>query len=170
MRKFLEDQIEFIEGDIIDLDETAFREGSLNSRLYGSCIVPQAPSLMQLTKTHMMYTDSEENNILGIIRYLNEEINPDILYILGIDSSFPDQDAGRIGKRSIERIGEKLKQKIDKIKILCFYHHLLPIPLTGRERSTIIDGGDMLEMILDSDVDIVINGHRHISNIFSFTN
>jgi len=98
------------------------------------------------------------------------EIEDNVLYILGVDSSFPDQDAGRIGKRSIARISEKLKNKKDKIKILCFHHHLLPVPLTGRERSTIIDGGDMLEMILDSDVDIVINGHRHISNIYSFTN
>ncbi len=81
--RFLQDQVEFNEADIIDLDEAAFREGSLNSRLYGSCIVPQAPSLMQLTKTHMKYTDSEENNILGIIRYLNEEIKPEILYFLG---------------------------------------------------------------------------------------
>lgn len=98
------------------------------------------------------------------------EIEDELLYILGVDSSFPDQDAGRIGKMSILSISEKLKNKKDKIKILCFHHHLLPIPLTGRERSTIIDGGDMLEMILDCDVDIVINGHRHISNIYSCTN
>lgn len=62
------------------------------------------------------------------------------------------------------------KHVTGKIKILCFHHHLIPIPLTGRERSTIIDGGDALEMILDADIDIVLNGHRHISNIYSCTN
>ncbi|MBN2442177.1 MAG: metallophosphoesterase [Spirochaetales bacterium] len=97
------------------------------------------------------------------------EIEGDDFYILGLDSSIPDMDEGRIGKRTNERIGKIFLSKKDKLKILCFHHPLIPIPLTGRERSAIIDAGDTLEMILKSHVDIVLNGHRHISNVYSCT-
>lgn len=92
------------------------------------------------------------------------------LFVLGIDSSIPDLDPGRLGKRTLERTRELFLQNPDKTKIYCFHHQLIPIPLTGRERSAIIDGGDALKMILESNVDLVMNGHRHISNVYSCTN
>ncbi|HUX99061.1 MAG TPA: metallophosphoesterase [Candidatus Deferrimicrobium sp.] len=98
------------------------------------------------------------------------EIEDNDLYILGIDSSIPDLDPGRIGMRILEKVHEIFLNKPDKIKIFCFHHQLIPIPLTGRERSAIIDGGNTIQMILDSKVDLVLNGHRHISNVYSCTN
>ncbi|NHI93916.1 MAG: metallophosphoesterase [Candidatus Lokiarchaeota archaeon] len=98
------------------------------------------------------------------------EIEDKKIYVLGIDSSIPDLDSGKIGMRNIEKSRQLISGvDQDKIKILCFHHQLLPIPLTGRERSAIIDGGDGLKMILDTNIDLVINGHRHISNVYSCT-
>ncbi|MHA1444159.1 MAG: ATP-NAD kinase family protein [Candidatus Hodarchaeales archaeon] len=87
VNKFTRDQIEFTEVEIIDLDEAAFRKGILNTRLYGTGLVPQIPSLMQLTKSSTHHTDREKENIQGIIRALSEEISPDILYLLGSGST-----------------------------------------------------------------------------------
>jgi putative phosphoesterase len=95
------------------------------------------------------------------------EIDEEDIYILGLDSSIPDMDEGRIGQRTNEKIPHIFSSKQNKLKILCFHHPVIPIPLTGRERSAIIDAGDTLEMILKSHVDIVLNGHRHISNVYS---
>ena len=53
----------------------------------------------------------------------------------------------------------------NRIKIVAFHHHLLPIPKAGRERSMIIDAGDVLKTVLDQKVDLVLNGHRHSDNI-----
>ncbi|MBN1697283.1 MAG: metallophosphoesterase [Spirochaetales bacterium] len=97
------------------------------------------------------------------------EYEDEDFYILGLDSSIPDQDEGRIGIRTNEKTGAVFLSKSGKLKILCFHHPLIPIPLTGRERSAIIDAGDTLAMIFKSHVDIVLNGHRHISNLYSCT-
>ena len=98
------------------------------------------------------------------------EIEDEKLFILGVDSSIPDLDSGKIGMRNIEKIRQIFSgNNQNKIKIFCFHHQLLPIPLTGRERSAIIDGGDALKMILDANIDLIINGHRHISNVYSCT-
>ena len=97
------------------------------------------------------------------------EIDDKNLYILGIDSSIPDQDSGKVGLKALERTKDTFLNQADKTKIFCFHHQLIPIPLTGRERSTVIDSGDVLKMILDSNIDIVFNGHRHISNVYSCT-
>ncbi len=89
------------------------------------------------------------------------------LLIIGIDSSIPDQDSGKIGRRAIEKTREQFLNNSDKTRIFCFHHHLLPIPLTGRERSAVIDSGDALKMILETNIDLILNGHRHISNVYS---
>ncbi len=98
------------------------------------------------------------------------EVEDNDLLILGIDSSIPDQDSGRIGRKTIEKSREIFLNSSDKIRVLCFHHQLIPIPLTGRERSAIIDGGDAIKMIFDTNIDLVMNGHRHISNVYSCTN
>ncbi|MBD3230060.1 MAG: hypothetical protein GF329_17915 [Candidatus Lokiarchaeota archaeon] len=98
------------------------------------------------------------------------EFEDESLFVLGFDSSVPDLNSGRIGKRGIEKLKRIFLNMEEKTKIFCFHHQLLPIPLTGRERSTIIDSGDVLKMILSSKIDIIVNGHRHITNCYSCTN
>ena len=46
------------------------------------------------------------------------------------------------------------------------HHHLIPIPETGRERNIVHDAGDVLEVLVDSGVDIVLCGHKHVPYIW----
>jgi len=104
-----------------------------------------------------------------IIGQRHFEFEDDDLYVLGIDSTKPDLASGIIHQNSIKSVRTQL-QKADrdnKIKIVCFHHQTIPIPKTGKERSAIDDSGDMLKMLLETGADLVINGHRHISNLYN---
>jgi 3',5'-cyclic AMP phosphodiesterase CpdA len=92
------------------------------------------------------------------------------IVILAIDSSEPDENAGRIGDRGIQAIYELETYPDNLIKILCFHHHLLPIPNTGRERSMILDAGDVSQVIWEAGIDVIITAHRHYPNVFSISN
>ena len=58
----------------------------------------------------------------------------------------------------------------DKVKILAMHHHLIAIPDTGSDQMTVIDAGDVLRTILDSDVDVVLCGHKHRPWMWNFGN
>ncbi|MFC1984168.1 metallophosphoesterase family protein [Chloroflexota bacterium] len=81
--------------------------------------------------------------------------------ILGIDSTEPDIDDGRIGRGSYAYIRERLSPA-KEIKILAMHHHLIPIPATGRERNIPVDAGDVLKLCIELGVDIVFSGHKHM--------
>ncbi len=98
------------------------------------------------------------------------EIEEPHLYILGVDSSIPDQNTGRIGSQALKYSEKVFYDHEDQIKIFAFHHQLIPIPYTGRERSAIYDAGDALEMALRTNVDLILNGHRHISNVYTCSN
>jgi len=85
----------------------------------------------------------------------------DKVIILGIDSSEPDIDDGRIGRGSYAYIRERLSPA-KEIKILAMHHHLIPIPATGRERNIPVDAGDVLKLCIELGVDIVFSGHKHM--------
>ncbi len=85
----------------------------------------------------------------------------DRVVILGTDSSEPDVDDGRIGRAGHAYIKEALSPR-KEIKILAMHHHLIPIPATGRERNIPIDAGDILKLCVESGVDIVLSGHKHM--------
>ncbi len=82
--------------------------------------------------------------------------------MVGVDSSEPDLNGGRVGREHYDYIHEAFKGAGDKLKIFVVHHHLIPIPGTGRERSTIQDAGDILELLADSGVDLVLSGHKHV--------
>jgi len=48
------------------------------------------------------------------------------------------------------------------------HHHLISIPDTGSDRLTAIDAGDVLRTILDSNVSLVLCGHKHRPWIWDF--
>ena len=82
--------------------------------------------------------------------------------MVGVDSSEPDLNDGRVGREHYDFIHESFAGAGDKIKIFVVHHHLIPLPGTGRERSTIQDAGDVLELLIDSEVDLVLSGHKHV--------
>jgi 3',5'-cyclic AMP phosphodiesterase CpdA len=85
--------------------------------------------------------------------------------IVGVDSSEPDINEGQVGR---ERYGWLREQfAVDReLKILVLHHHLLPIPGTGRERSTVMDAGDLLEELISAGVNIVLSGHKHVPYVW----
>lgn len=87
--------------------------------------------------------------------------------IVGLDSSEPDINDGQIGVDQLEWLKVALnKIPSNMLKIVTFHHHLLPIPQTGRERNILLDSGDLLRILIDHGVDFVLNGHKHVPNVW----
>lgn len=85
--------------------------------------------------------------------------------ILGIDSSEPDLDAGRVGRSRYRWIEERFSDP-DEFKVLAMHHHLMPVPGTGRERNIVYDAGDMLRVLTNCGADLVLCGHKHVPNVW----
>ncbi len=58
--------------------------------------------------------------------------------------------------RALER---SLGKYEDKLKIVAMHHHLIPVPDTGADQTTVIDAGDVLRSLTKSKVDLVLCGH-----------
>lgn len=87
--------------------------------------------------------------------------------ILCLDSSEPDLDEGHIGREKYHLLGENFKDE-NRLRIVAFHHHLLPIPGTGRERNILVDAGDFLKILIEHRVNMVLLGHRHVPNVWLF--
>jgi 3',5'-cyclic AMP phosphodiesterase CpdA len=82
--------------------------------------------------------------------------------MVGVDSSEPDLNDGRVGREHYEFVRGCFADAKDKLKIFVVHHHLIPIPGTGRERNIIFDAGDVLELLAEMGVDLVLSGHKHV--------
>ena len=87
------------------------------------------------------------------------------VHLLGIDSSEPDLDGGRVGREGYLWIEERLAEP-SEFKILAIHHHLVPVPGTGRERNVVADAGDLLRVLTENGVDLVLCGHKHVPNVW----
>jgi Icc protein len=85
--------------------------------------------------------------------------------IVGVDSSEPDINEGQVGRERYGWIREQFDEPAD-LKVFVLHHHLLPIPGTGRERSTVMDAGDLLEVLISAGVNIVLSGHKHVPYVW----
>jgi len=81
--------------------------------------------------------------------------------IVGLSSSEPDKDDGRLG-RGRHRLIEEGIHKNAKPTIIGFHHHVIPVPNSGRETNIIEDAGETLDIILKNEVPLVLMGHRHV--------
>jgi predicted polyphosphate/ATP-dependent NAD kinase len=93
---FLEGQIPKKLGEIVDVDEVAFRKNRLSVKLFGYLTIPDSGPLMQGSKSATSLSEDAELN--AIAEYLVEEIDPVSTYILGPGST-------------VERIAERLGVK-----------------------------------------------------------
>ena len=79
----------FIEGadvaeeEVLDIDEDAFREGRLDSRLYGYITVPNVKSLLQGGKEASAVGRSAAESKKEIAAYIIESMDIEALYLLG---------------------------------------------------------------------------------------
>ncbi len=102
--------------------------------------------------------------LIGDRKFIYMDKNDDIV-IIGLDSSEPDIHDGKIGFDQLEWLNDRLNRiPGDMFTIVTFHHHLLPIPQTGRERNILLDSGDTLKLLTSHKVNMVLNGHKHVSN------
>lgn len=85
--------------------------------------------------------------------------------IVGADSSEPDLNEGQVGRERYPWIIEQFEGGAD-LRIYVHHHHLLPIPGTGRERSTVADAGDLLEVLIRAGVNLCLTGHKHVPYVW----
>ena len=85
--------------------------------------------------------------------------------IVGADSSEPDLNEGQIGRERYDWLRRMFDVPAD-LKVFVLHHHLLPVPGTGRERSTVMDAGDLLEVLIGTGVNIVLTGHKHVPYVW----
>lgn len=81
--------------------------------------------------------------------------------VVGVDSSEPDVNEGRVGRDRYNWIVAQFDDP-DDIKIFAIHHHLVSIPGTGRERNIVSDAGDLLAHLTSLDLDLVVSGHKHV--------
>ena len=87
------------------------------------------------------------------------------VHVVGVDSSEPDLNEGMVGRSRYEWIREEFERPAD-LRVFVLHHHLIPIPGTGRERSTVMDAGDLLEVLISSGVHVVLSGHKHVPYVW----
>jgi len=80
---FLWGELPLREAEVMDVDENAFREGRVSSRLYGYLLTPYEPYLIQVAKIASPMTESELRNQAAIAIYIIETMKPDVIYIVG---------------------------------------------------------------------------------------
>lgn len=85
----------------------------------------------------------------------------DDINLVGLASSEPDKDNGRLG-RGRHKLIERGIKKNDKMTVIGFHHHVVPVPNSGRETNIIDDAGETLDIILRNKVPLVLMGHRHV--------
>jgi predicted polyphosphate/ATP-dependent NAD kinase len=81
--RFLYEALPLREVEVMDVDEKAFREGSVSAELYGYMLAPYEPHLIQANKVASPMTESELRNQAAIGVYIIENMKPDVLYIIG---------------------------------------------------------------------------------------
>lgn len=81
--------------------------------------------------------------------------------VIGLASSEPDRDEGRLG-RMRHRLIQRTLHGARKTPVIGFHHHLVPIPNSGREANVVEDAGEVLDLILRCKVPLVLMGHRHV--------
>ena len=84
----------------------------------------------------------------------------DDISLVGLASSEPDRDYGRLGRGRHKIIEDSIKK--NKTTIVGFHHHVIPVPNSGRETNIIEDAGETLDIILSNEVPLVLMGHRHV--------
>jgi 3',5'-cyclic AMP phosphodiesterase CpdA len=90
------------------------------------------------------------------------------LQVIGLDSSEPDLDYGKVGRSQEKWMIEELHQANDNglYRIIALHHHIIPVPHTGRERNVLSDAGDILLSMCRNHANLVLSGHKHIPHVW----
>ncbi len=94
------------------------------------------------------------------------------LKVIGLDSSEPDLDYGRVGRSQQNWMSAELINADEEnlYKIIALHHHIIPVPKTGRERNVLSDAGDILQTLMNGRADLVLSGHKHMPHVWMMEN
>ena len=82
LHRFIDDgNVEYKLEEVMDIDEEAFRNNTLQAQLYGYMKTLYVEELIQRGKESSVLTD--ESSKIGIANEITDEMEPDILYVLG---------------------------------------------------------------------------------------
>nr|MDO8113734.1 ATP-NAD kinase family protein [Candidatus Sigynarchaeota archaeon] len=87
MLKFLAGEIGVGEGEVMDIDEEAFRNNRVEARLYGYLQIPQEPAFMQGSKEGSPVETSDEENKDRIADHVVSTMDRGTCYIIGPGST-----------------------------------------------------------------------------------
>lgn len=82
--------------------------------------------------------------------------------VVGVDSSEPDLNEGKVGREHYQWIHDQFAEFHDDVKIFVVHHHLVSVPGAGRERNIVTDAGDLLAELTKVGVDVILCGHKHV--------
>jgi len=85
--KFLWEELPVREAEVADVDEEAFRDGRLSSKLYGYLMVPYEPMAIQGMKASTPVTDEADDNKKALGKWVGENMEAGVVYVLGPGST-----------------------------------------------------------------------------------
>ncbi len=95
----------------------------------------------------------------------------ELVFVLAVDSSEPDLNTGHVGREGRGFIDQAYSKATEGLfRIFALHHHLVPVPRSGREQDSMVDAGDMLELLMHKGVSLVLSGHRHYPWVWRLEN
>ena len=95
------------------------------------------------------------------------ELSDDVVLVT-VGTARPDRNEGEVGYRQNLWLERTMRKYRDRVKIVAMHHHLIAIPDTGSDQLTVVDAGDVLRTVLDTNVDLVLCGHKHRPWVWNF--
>lgn len=83
VKKFLQGEAGLLEAEVMDVDEEAFRQGRVSTRLHGYLTVPHKRQLLQAVKEGSLATEDEREDQRAIARHVVEEMEGELAHVLG---------------------------------------------------------------------------------------
>lgn len=85
--------------------------------------------------------------------------------IVGLCSAREDVSWGEIGDEQLDWLGRQYNKPLEN-RIVALHHHLIPPPFSGKKFTTVRDAGELLEFTQLFEIDLVLQGHRHVPHAY----
>lgn len=125
------------------------------------------PPLLAIPGNH----DARNNGLIFFERFFNPRRKKLILdekdtIIIGLCSAKDDISEGELGDDQMVKTIKVIQQNQKMNRIIALHHHLVAVPYSGRQRNTLIDAGEALEVIRLLKIDICLMGHKHVPHVW----
>jgi 3',5'-cyclic AMP phosphodiesterase CpdA len=116
--------------------------------------------------------DTKYNGMLNFEKLFGARISkkvmdPHNVLALGLRSAKDDVKLAELGDLQLKFIINQFQKHPRRRKILALHHHLIAVPYAGRTWNTLIDAGEVLEIIRMFNVDLILMGHRHVPHVWT---